>query len=81
MVVAKSDAAYTALKHAFKVEGREDSDHAVAQGILTDGGHHRCADRAHPVSDDQFAVVEGGRPSVTHYEVSMFLAVSRGSSP
>jgi 23S rRNA pseudouridine1911/1915/1917 synthase len=78
MVVAKSDAAYSVLKRAFKERTVEKIYHAVAQGHLdpTTGTIDAPIGR-HPTSDYKFAVVEGGRPSVTHYEVlEMFPAAS-----
>ena len=78
MVVAKSDAAYTALKHAFKVRTVEKIYHAVAQGHPDPtAGTIDAPIGRHPSSDFKFAVVEGGRPSVTHYEVlEMFPSAS-----
>ena len=78
MVVAKSDAAYSVLKRAFKERTVEKIYHAVAQGHPdpTVGTIDAPIGR-HPSSDYKFAVVEGGRPSVTHYEVlEMFPAAS-----
>jgi 23S rRNA pseudouridine1911/1915/1917 synthase len=78
MVVAKSDAAYTFLKRAFKERTVEKIYHAIAQGHLdpTVGTIDAPIGR-HPSSDFKFAVIEGGRPSVTHYEVlEMFPAAS-----
>jgi 23S rRNA pseudouridine1911/1915/1917 synthase len=69
MVVAKSESAYTALKRAFKAREVEKGYHAVAQGQLDPlrGTIDAPIDR-HPRHDGRFAVVSGGRPSVTHYE-------------
>lgn len=78
MVVAKSGPAYSALKRAFKERTVEKVYHAVAQGHLepTQGTIDAPIGR-HPSSDYKFAVVEGGRPSVTHYEVlEMFPSAS-----
>ncbi len=70
MVVAKSDAAYSELKRAFKERTVEKIYHAVAQGHLDPtAGTIDAPIGRHPSSDYKFAVVEGGRPSVTHYEV------------
>ena len=70
MVVAKTDHAYTVLKRAFKERTVEKIYHAVAQGHPdpTSGTIDAPIGR-HPSSDYKFAVVEGGRPSITHYEV------------
>lgn len=78
MVVAKSVPAYSALKRAFKERTVEKIYHAVAQGHLdpTEGTIDAPIGR-HPHSDWKFAVVEGGKPSVTHYEtLEMFPAAS-----
>ncbi|MCB2412129.1 RluA family pseudouridine synthase [Demequina sp. TTPB684] len=78
MVVAKSGPAYSALKRAFKERTIEKVYHAVAQGHLepTQGTIDAPIGR-HPSSDYKFAVVEGGRDSITHYEVlEMFPAAS-----
>jgi len=69
MVVAKSEAAYTWLKRAFHDREVEKIYHAVVQGHpdpLT--GTIEGPIGRHPRSDWKFAVVEGGKHSVTHYE-------------
>ena len=78
MVVAKSDAAYSVLKRAFKERTVDKIYHAVAQGHLDPtAGTIDAPIGRHPTSDYKFAVVEGGRPSITHYEVlEMFPAAS-----
>jgi 23S rRNA pseudouridine1911/1915/1917 synthase len=78
MVVAKSETAYSVLKRAFKERTVEKIYHAVAQGHLDPtAGTIDAPIGRHPTSDYKFAVVEGGRPSVTHYEVlEMFPAAS-----
>jgi 23S rRNA pseudouridine1911/1915/1917 synthase len=70
MVVAKSEHAYTVLKRAFKERTVEKRYHAVVQGLPdpSRGTIDAPIDR-HPKHDYKFAVVQGGRPSVTHYEV------------
>ncbi|PRZ31679.1 23S rRNA pseudouridine1911/1915/1917 synthase [Antricoccus suffuscus] len=70
MVVAKSERAYTALKAAFKERTVEKVYHAIVQGHPdpTIGTIDAPIDR-HPKHDWKFAVVAGGRDSVTHYEV------------
>ncbi len=78
MVVAKSGPAYSAMKRAFKERTIDKIYHAVAQGHLepTRGTIDAPIGR-HPSSDYKFAVVEGGRPSITHYEVlEMFPSAS-----
>lgn len=78
MVVAKSEIAYSVLKRAFKERTVDKIYHAVAQGHLDPtAGTIDAPIGRHPSSDYKFAVVEGGRPSVTHYEVlEMFPAAS-----
>ncbi len=70
MVVATSEHAYTVLKRAFKERTVEKGYHALVQGHPdpTRGTIDAPIDR-HPRHDYKFAVVAGGRPSITHYEV------------
>jgi 23S rRNA pseudouridine1911/1915/1917 synthase len=70
MVVAKSERAYTALKAAFKERTVDKRYSALVQGHPdpSRGTIDAPIDR-HPTADWRFAVVSGGRPSVTHYEV------------
>ncbi|MBV8933964.1 MAG: RluA family pseudouridine synthase [Kutzneria sp.] len=78
MVVAKSEHAYTVLKRAFKERTVDKVYHAVVQGHPdpTRGTIDAPIDR-HPRQDHRFAVVAGGRPSVTHYEmIEAFRAAS-----
>jgi 23S rRNA pseudouridine1911/1915/1917 synthase len=69
MVVAKSEHAYSFLKRAFKERTVDKRYSALVQGHPdpTSGTIDAPIDR-HPSSDYKFAVVAGGRPSVTHYE-------------
>lgn len=69
MVVAKSERAYTSLKRQFKDRTVDKIYHAVVQGQLDPlrGTIDAPIDR-HPHHDYRFAVVAGGKPSVTHYE-------------
>jgi 23S rRNA pseudouridine1911/1915/1917 synthase len=69
MVVAKSERAYTALKWAFKNRDVTKRYHAIVQGHPdpTRGTVDAPIDR-HPRHDYRFAVVAGGKPSVTHYD-------------
>jgi len=69
MVVAKSERAYTGLKRAFKVREVEKRYSAVVQGHLDPlrGTIDAPIDR-HPHHDYRWAVVSGGKPSVTHYD-------------
>jgi 23S rRNA pseudouridine1911/1915/1917 synthase len=78
MVVAKSETAYSALKRAFKAREVEKRYHAVVQGHLDPlrGTVDAPIDR-HPTHDYKWAVVSGGRPSVTHYDtIEAFPAAS-----
>jgi 23S rRNA pseudouridine1911/1915/1917 synthase len=78
MVVATSEQAYTALKRAFKERSVDKRYHAVAQGHPdpSSGTIDAPIDR-HPRHDHRFAVVAGGRPSVTHYDtIEAFRAAS-----
>jgi 23S rRNA pseudouridine1911/1915/1917 synthase len=69
MVVAKSERAYSALKRAFKERAVDKRYHAVVQGHPdpSRGTIDAPIDR-HPSHDYKWAVVSGGRPSVTHYD-------------
>ncbi|MDT4938578.1 MAG: rRNA synthase [Pseudonocardiales bacterium] len=78
MVVAKSDRAYSLLKRAFKERTVDKRYGALVQGHPdpSRGTIDAPIDR-HPSSPYKFAVVESGRPSVTHYEtVEAFRAAS-----
>jgi 23S rRNA pseudouridine1911/1915/1917 synthase len=78
MVVAKSEHAYTVLKRAFKERTVDKGYHALVQGHPdpSSGTIDAPIDR-HPKHDYKFAVVAGGRPSVTHYEtIEAFRAAS-----
>jgi 23S rRNA pseudouridine1911/1915/1917 synthase len=70
MVVAKSEHAYTVLKQAFRDRTVEKVYHAVVQGLPDPlQGTIDAPIGRHPGHDWRFAVIEDGRPSVTHYEV------------
>jgi 23S rRNA pseudouridine1911/1915/1917 synthase len=78
MVVAASERAYTALKRAFKEREVTKRYHAIAQGHPdpSSGTVDAPIDR-HPKHDYRFAVVAGGRPSITHYDtIEAFRAAS-----
>jgi 23S rRNA pseudouridine1911/1915/1917 synthase len=69
MVVAKSEPAYSALKRAFKAREVDKRYHAVVQGHLDPlRGTIDAPIERHPTHDYRWAVVSGGRPSVTHYD-------------
>ena len=69
MVVAKSERAYTLLKRAFKERSVDKTYHALVQGHPDPlrGTVDAPIDR-HPSHDYKWAVVAGGKPSVTHYD-------------
>lgn len=69
MVVAKSEAAYSGLKRAFKERTVDKVYHALVQGHPdpTTGTIDAPIGR-HPTSDWKFAITAAGKPSVTHYE-------------
>ncbi|WP_020521928.1 RluA family pseudouridine synthase [Catelliglobosispora koreensis] len=69
MVVAKSEYAYSVLKRAFKAREVDKRYHAVVQGQLDPlrGTIDAPIDR-HPTHDYRFAVMSGGKPSITHYD-------------
>ena len=69
MVVAKSERAYTVLKDAFRERTVDKGYHALVQGHPdpSRGTIDAPIDR-HPQHDYKWAVVAGGRPSVTHYD-------------
>lgn len=69
MVVAKTEQAYTALKRAFKERTVTKIYHAVVQGLPDPlQGTIDAPIGRHPGHDWRFAVIEDGRPSITHYE-------------
>ncbi|WP_296195440.1 RluA family pseudouridine synthase [uncultured Microbacterium sp.] len=78
MVVAKTESAYSALKHAFKEREVDKIYHAVVQGHpdpLT--GTIDAPIGRHPSHSWKFAVRPDGKDSVTHYET---LEAFRGAS-
>ena len=78
MVVAKTEAAYTALKRAFKERTVEKIYHAVVQGHTDPlAGTIDAPIGRHPSHSWKFAVTPDGKPSVTHYET---LEAFRGAS-
>ncbi len=69
MVVALSERAYSVLKDAFRDRTVEKIYHAVVQGHPDPStGTIDAPIGRHPSSDWKFAVVAGGRDSITHYE-------------
>jgi 23S rRNA pseudouridine1911/1915/1917 synthase len=78
MVVAKSEPAYTVLKQQFRDRTVDKIYHALVQGHPdpTRGTVDAPIDR-HPTQDHRWAVVAGGRPSVTQYDtLEAFAAAS-----
>ncbi len=70
MVVAKTERAYSVLKQAFRDRTVDKVYHAVVQGLPDPlEGTIDAPIGRHPGHDWRFAVIEDGRPSVTHYEV------------
>jgi 23S rRNA pseudouridine1911/1915/1917 synthase len=78
MVVAKSEYAYSVLKQAFRSRTVDKKYHALVQGLPDPVvGTIDAPIGRHPNHDYKFAVMEKGKPSVTHYEViEAFRAVS-----
>ena len=69
MVVAKSESAYRELKRQFHDREVEKVYHAVVQGHPDpSSGTIDAPIGRHPGSAWKFAVVAGGKPSVTHYD-------------
>jgi 23S rRNA pseudouridine1911/1915/1917 synthase len=78
MVLAKSEHAYSALKRAFRERTVDKGYHALVQGHPDPlRGTVDAPIARHPSGDGRFAVVAGGRPSVTHYDT---LEAFRGAS-
>jgi 23S rRNA pseudouridine1911/1915/1917 synthase len=78
MVLAKSEPAYSALKQAFREREVDKRYHALVQGHPDPlRGTIDAPIARHPAGDGRFAVVAGGRPSVTHYDT---LEAFRGAS-
>jgi len=78
MVVAKSERAYSVLKQAFRDRTVDKRYRAVVQGHPDPlrGTIDAPIDR-HPHHDYRWAVVSGGKPSVTHYDtIEAFPAAS-----
>jgi 23S rRNA pseudouridine1911/1915/1917 synthase len=78
MVVAKSERAYSVLKDAFRHREVDKRYLALVQGHPDPSrGTVDAPIGRHPTHDYRWAVVAGGRPSITHYEtVEAFRAAS-----
>ncbi|MCS4484530.1 RluA family pseudouridine synthase [Gleimia sp. 6138-11-ORH1] len=69
MAVAKSELAYTKLKHAFKERKVHKIYHALVSGHPDPAkGTIDAPIARHPSKEWRMAVVAGGRPAITHYQ-------------
>ena len=69
MVLAKSEIAYSVLKQAFRDRAVHKVYHAVIQGLADPlAGTFDAPIGRHPKHEFKFAVMQDGKPSVTHYE-------------
>lgn len=69
MVIAKSEYGYSVLKNAFRQRTVDKTYHALVQGHPDPlEGTIDAPIARHPKHDHKFAVMAGGRNSVTHYE-------------
>lgn len=69
MVLAKSELAYSRLKQAFRDRKVGKIYHALAQGHLDPSeGTIDAPIGRHPRAEFKFAVMEDGKPSITHYK-------------
>jgi 23S rRNA pseudouridine1911/1915/1917 synthase len=69
MMLAKSELAYSRLKQAFRDRAVHKIYHAIIQGHPDPaGGTFDAPIGRHPKAEFKFAVVEGGKPSITHYK-------------
>lgn len=69
MVICKSEHAYSVLKNAFRQRTVDKTYHALVQGHPDPlAGTVDAPIARHPGADYKFAVMDGGRASVTHYE-------------
>ena len=69
MVICKSERAYSLLKNAFRQRTVDKVYHAMVQGHPDPlEGTIDAPIARHPGADYKFAVLDGGRASVTHYE-------------
>jgi 23S rRNA pseudouridine1911/1915/1917 synthase len=69
MMLAKSELAYSKLKQAFRDRAVHKIYHAIIQGHPDPSeGTFDAPIGRHPKAEFKFAVVEGGKPSITHYK-------------
>lgn len=78
MMLAKSELAYSRLKQAFRDRSVHKVYHAIIQGHPDPSeGTFDAPIARHPKAEFKFAVMEGGKPSVTHYKtLELFAAVA-----
>ena len=70
MVVCKSERGYSVLKRAFKQRRVEKTYHTLVQGLPDPlAGTIDAPIGRHPGHDYKFAVMDSGKPAVTHYEL------------
>jgi 23S rRNA pseudouridine1911/1915/1917 synthase len=68
-MLAKSELAYSRLKQAFRDREVHKIYHAIIQGHPDPHeGTFDAPIARHPKAEFKFAVVEGGKPSITHYK-------------
>lgn len=69
MMLAKSELAYSRLKQSFRDREVHKIYHAIIQGHPDPAeGTFDAPIGRHPKAEFKFAVIEGGKPSVTHYK-------------
>jgi 23S rRNA pseudouridine1911/1915/1917 synthase len=78
MMLAKSELAYSRLKQAFRDRSVHKLYHAIIQGHPDPSeGTFDAPIARHPKAEFKFAVMEGGKSSVTHYKtLELFAAVA-----
>jgi 23S rRNA pseudouridine1911/1915/1917 synthase len=70
MVVCKSERAYTLLKRAFRERRVDKTYHTLVQGLPDPlSGTVDAPIGRHPGAEFRFAVMDSGKPAVTHYEL------------
>jgi 23S rRNA pseudouridine1911/1915/1917 synthase len=78
MMLAKSELAYSRLKQSFRDREVHKIYHAMIQGHPDPSeGTFDAPIGRHPKAEFKFAVIEGGKPSITHYRtLELFPALS-----
>jgi 23S rRNA pseudouridine1911/1915/1917 synthase len=78
MMLAKSELAYSRLKQSFRDKEVHKIYHAMIQGHPDPSeGTFDAPIGRHPKAEFKFAVIEGGKPSITHYRtLELFPALS-----